>query len=76
MIFYVNGSIISIKRVGDGFMEKYKNMPRMFLRLDQEEWKAGYKDGKSTSEPCCKAKSKAYYAGYIAGQKSKEEGDN
>ena len=79
LIFYVNYSIIiSIKRIGGGFM--YKEMPRMFLRLDQEEWKAGYKLGFSLEdrqpEAFCKGKSEAFCNGYIAGQKAKEEGNN
>lgn len=57
----------------------YKDMPRMFLKLDREEWKAGYKLGLSLeehSEALCEGKSEAFCNGYIAGQKAKEEGDN
>ena len=57
----------------------YKNKPKFYLRLDEVEWEAGYKAGNSSNgkelDPCYKAKSKAYCAGYIAGQKAKE-GDN
>lgn len=56
----------------------YKEMPRMFLRLDQEEWKKGYKAGNSSNmaQLAPWVKSKAYRSGFVAGQKAKEEGDN
>ena len=56
----------------------YKEMPRMFLRLDQEEWKKGYKAGNSSNmaQLAPWVKSKAYRSGFVAGQKAKKEGDN